>query len=1031
MRNLSARRQGMALVVILALLVLITAVVMAFFVHATSNRMIESSRSNQTAVALLGTTASEYVAGRFLEEITSPDNNTADSTNGIYFPKTTLNAGPQRLVTPSLATDMSFATLIRQSIVGADTNASEDNVSTAAKNGRAIGLERWNLPQLLPGAGFTSTTQLPKWIYVTEQGPTNAISSAVIGRFAYNVYQVGGLLNINATGYPSGVSPSSLRGSSAGADLSQLSVPNTAINSLVAFRNQINGTYTNIAAASAAVGFLSLSPTNAAGTTVATNNYFTSRQDMLRYAQTQNIALTNALPYLTHFSRALNAPSWNATTNSSTNEGLLLARVPPDTSSIVHYRDVGTQDVRDVTPNTPLLQTRFSLARLAWLTHTGPATATLDEAIQSCFGLRWDSSTSRWIYAGNTGSVAKGIIKTLSQVAAEKREPDFFEVLKSVILSGSLGLGPGTGTAGSINSYYDGQKDAQIIQIGANIIDQYDADSYPTAIYFPAVSTVPGTSMPSNIFNTYFGIENLPYLSRLYAIALNTGKMGAWIQPQFWNPHQSPVPGVGLNPPTNFRVKTYGQNSMRWKQTQTPPIGDFLSSKINYSSTDASKGIVYFGTTKTDYRDTPQVLTRNILTATEITETDPKNLWQTGYPFGTSNPFAAIFVGETSAVPKQFANNNANNAINTYAIDEYHTTKPEVTVTVEYWDGSQWLPYNSMACLKKMDSNQYADIRGWDIGISFLGRIDPRTDRFSSSLRYTSSQASLSTTFQPDASTRFPVYKMQPNASGFAPAPVAGVDTYIGDWAKNTTGGSARYTDPDGIIRPGDAFRASGTEGNPLFHGSPASGRRPVVLNRPFLSVGELGYAYRDLPFKSLDFSSDQSADSGLLDVFSLVDEPVITAGSVDLSAAPAPVLQALLGGTVKEVYSSAILSDSDASAVASAVTAAISADGPLVNRRDLVNRLSTAINGALTTVADKANKNQNEAIVRSLASLANTRTWNFLIDVAAQSGRLPASAAPDPSLFLVEGERRYWLHIAIDRYTGKIVDQQLELVSE
>jgi len=32
---------------------------------------------------------------------------------------------------------------------------------------------------------------------------------------------------------------------------------------------------------------------------------------------------------------------------------------------------------------------------------------------------------------------------------------------------------------------------------------------------------------------------------------------------------------------------------------------------------------------------------------------------------------------------------------------------------------------------------------------------------------------------------------------------------------------------------------------------------------------------------------------------------------------------------------------------------------------------------------------------------------------------------------FVVEGERRYWLHIAIDRFDGTIVGQQLEEVTE
>jgi hypothetical protein len=31
----------------------------------------------------------------------------------------------------------------------------------------------------------------------------------------------------------------------------------------------------------------------------------------------------------------------------------------------------------------------------------------------------------------------------------------------------------------------------------------------------------------------------------------------------------------------------------------------------------------------------------------------------------------------------------------------------------------------------------------------------------------------------------------------------------------------------------------------------------------------------------------------------------------------------------------------------------------------------------------------------------------------------------------VVEGEKRYWLHIAIDRFDGSIVGQQLEEVTE
>ena len=36
-----------------------------------------------------------------------------------------------------------------------------------------------------------------------------------------------------------------------------------------------------------------------------------------------------------------------------------------------------------------------------------------------------------------------------------------------------------------------------------------------------------------------------------------------------------------------------------------------------------------------------------------------------------------------------------------------------------------------------------------------------------------------------------------------------------------------------------------------------------------------------------------------------------------------------------------------------------------------------------------------------------------------------------DPSKFIVQGEKRYWLHIALDRDGGTVLGQQLEEVTE
>jgi hypothetical protein len=32
---------------------------------------------------------------------------------------------------------------------------------------------------------------------------------------------------------------------------------------------------------------------------------------------------------------------------------------------------------------------------------------------------------------------------------------------------------------------------------------------------------------------------------------------------------------------------------------------------------------------------------------------------------------------------------------------------------------------------------------------------------------------------------------------------------------------------------------------------------------------------------------------------------------------------------------------------------------------------------------------------------------------------------------FVVEREKRYWMHVAIDRLTGQVIDRQIEIVNE
>jgi hypothetical protein len=73
--------------------------------------------------------------------------------------------------------------------------------------------------------------------------------------------------------------------------------------------------------------------------------------------------------------------------------------------------------------------------------------------------------------------------------------------------------------------------------------------------------------------------------------------------------------------------------------------------------------------------------------------------------------------------------------------------------------------------------------------------------------------------------------------------------------------------------------------------------------------------------------------------------------------------------------------------------------------------------------------KAQGKAVPRALASVRQTRTWNLMIDIA-QSGNYPPGEN-DLANFVVQGEQRYWVHVAIDRFIGQVIDRQIELVIE
>ena len=202
--------------------------------------------------------------------------------------------------------------------------------------------------------------------------------------------------------------------------------------------------------------------------------------------------------------------------------------------------------------------------------------------------------------------------------------------------------------------------------------------------------------------------------------------------------------------------------------------------------------------------------------------------------------------------------------------------------------------------------------------------------------------------------------------------------------------------------------------------GAPPPPSTVLVLNRDFRNVGELGYAYKN-GSTSLDFRTAGSSDAPLLDLFTY-NTATPRSGIVNLNTQNIYVLAAILMGAITTESSSATVPRTAATPAATSIINATTSL-PAIGRQD-VARLASAVTHSTFT----PNEETKETTARALAEVGQTRTWGLIIDVIAQTGRYPPNAASLAN-FVVEGEKRYWLHVAIDRFTGQIIDQQLEPV--
>ena len=119
------------------------------------------------------------------------------------------------------------------------------------------------------------------------------------------------------------------------------------------------------------------------------------------------------------------------------------------------------------------------------------------------------------------------------------------------------------------------------------------------------------------------------------------------------------------------------------------------------------------------------------------------------------------------------------------------------------------------------------------------------------------------------------------------------------------------------------------------------------------------------------------------------------------------------------------IVSQSEATLAATAIVnetqrvlAGTAAPAPAIPQFDLTRAIAGRLANVGANAAGWSSDEQKETIARALAEMGQTRTWNLLIDVIAQTGRYSPDATDinQANKFIVEGEKRYWLHIALGR---------------
>lgn len=1116
----SRSESGVALIITLAALVLVTMAAVAFFSRATGNRLVESSRTNQVQSTQLARTGVDYVTTQFLSDIVGNSTTVNVGNSTIYRPVNATNMVPARAVHSDLTNDAQFQNLVLQSLGG-------NSSAAPAPNGRSLGTTAWNAPMLLGGEGFISNNTVPTWIYVNRDGSTSSTANATttIGRFAYNAYNLGGLLDINAFGYGGAFSANNTKTKGTPASVALDALP--GISSTATKSNnslswpptwRIPGDWAAMSYDPAGNSTNSLKyymgsgwriPFSQNGT--AAHRFFATRQDLIRYAQanpatfTANGTKIPALQHLTHWSRDVDLP----THEPASGRPKVLNNLADGGNDAFGLDDALNPSLLTATKTggAPAISKRFPLSRLSMVsTPVPPANPSASASdILKYFGLTWDSANNRWNYDHGDASD----ILPLSDIPAN-REPDFVELLKAAISVGSLGKQFGIPFPSAYSTLglpaqkggLDGSVNYQLIQIAANIIDQYDTDGYPTRIYFDG--------------REFYGVEDLPRLHVALDRSFRVGNtemtnfktpngldifLQAWmVQLQLWNPHNSMSSNTTSSKPGNFRIiarshADLGIEANRFWDPITKNMTTTYHSDLTFiGGPNCTQSIRYDGSQYISFSVTNENLFR-----------EPTYISQVGYPSGSNaNGFpnsADMFPADTSApnvpdsVVSVFYNNNLGSPILDPSLDLTAgfaaTTGQALGFLVGYMPGqlgvSSWGGFHRATGGPLSLELQYGILGNWwtidrqqlaltPISRNFgqinlmANRLDTRTDRWGSfflrCLGNAGTDSDPTTEVIPDSYLipyEFRNFSITSNPSpnlyqhlkqyagvNFSNAAISPGWTGVGTAAapgrlqRNSAAlDSFCYTDPDGVSRRGVAAYATDNSStgwpmnssntsasyNPTYN----SASRPIVLNRPFRSIAELGNVFRGTPWRNLDLMTPESGDRVLLDLFTLEEAPSdnLVGGRVNLNMVSQPVLSALLQGAGL-VDGVSTIDATTAANMTLEFNNFTSGNSTLKDRSEIVGRWVSGATFAgpaekmaskLATTQQPLHRNR-DTIVASLADVGTVRSWNFLIDVVAQSGLVTNGQ------FIPHGESRVWECVAIDRFAARVVARTVENIS-